>query len=160
MVNITEILKGQAPDLTGDGFGYKTARLTGVIKKGILTLDETYIDGKSADLAFTGHIDLNHKQIDLTVLVTPLKTVDSIIEKIPIVGGILGKNFLALPVRATGDLSDPTVIPLSPSAVGKGLLGILERTLKLPVTLVEPLITNKNEKEKKNVEHRKSDIED
>jgi len=139
-VNITEILKGQAPDLKGEGFGYETAKASGVIENGILKLNETFIDGRSVDMAFSGSLDIAEKQIDLTVLVTPLKTVDSIIERIPILGHIAGKNFMAIPVRVRGDLSDPTVTPISASAVGKGLLGVLERTLKLPVRVVQPFL--------------------
>jgi hypothetical protein len=138
VVNITEILKGQAPDLTNEGFGYKRAEASGVIENGVLKLDEAYVDGKSIDLAFNGSMDIPEKQIDLIVLVTPLKTVDSIIERIPIIGHILGENFIAIPVHVSGDPADPTVTPMSASAVGKGLLGILERTLKLPVKVVQP----------------------
>jgi len=140
VVNITEILKGQAPDFTGDGFPYKLAQASGVIKDGVVTLNESYIDGKSVDLAFTGSLDIPEKQIDLTVLVTPLKTVDTIIQKIPLVGYVLGENFIAIPVRVKGDLSKPSVTPMSPSSVGKGVLGILERTLKLPLKVIQPFL--------------------
>ncbi|MCF8105057.1 MAG: AsmA-like C-terminal domain-containing protein [Desulfohalobiaceae bacterium] len=140
VVNITEILKGQSPDLAGEGFGYKTAEARGIVEKGILRLTECYVIGKSIDFAFRGDVDVPEKKIDLIVLVTPLKTVDSIIESIPIIGDILGENFIAVPVRVRGDLSDPEVIPISPSAVGKGVLGIVERALKLPVKIVQPFL--------------------
>ncbi len=145
VVNITEILKGQSPDLAGEGFGYKTAEVRGIVEKGILRLTECYVIGKSIDLAFRGEVDLPEKKLDVLVLVTPLKTVDSIIGSIPILGDILGKNFIAIPVRVRGDLSDPEVMPVSPSAVGKGVLGILERTLKLPVKIVQPFLPDKQE---------------
>lgn len=140
VVNITEILKGQAPDFAGEGFGYKIAKASGVIKDGVVTLNQAFIDGKSVDLAFTGSLDIPEEQIDLTVLVTPLKTVDTIIENIPVVGYLLGENFIAIPVRVRGDLSNPSVTPMSPSSVGKGVLGILERTLKLPLKVIQPFL--------------------
>ena len=74
------------------------------------------------------------------MLVTPLKTVDTIIENIPVVGYLLGENFIAIPVRVRGDLSNPSVTPMSPSSVGKGVLGILERTLKLPLKIIQPFL--------------------
>jgi hypothetical protein len=40
-------------------------------------------------------------------------------------------------MRVKGDISNPTVVPIPPSAVGKGLLGIMRRTLKTPFMLVE-----------------------
>ncbi|RJR40714.1 MAG: hypothetical protein C4576_19975 [Desulfobacteraceae bacterium] len=143
VVNITEIFKGRLPDLAGEGFGYRSARFTGRIRSGMLEMEEAYIDGKSMGLAFKGGIDLAAKKMDITVLVTPLKTVDTIIENIPILGNILGDNFIAVPVQVKGDISDPSVIPVPPSAVGAGLLGILERTLKLPGKLIQPLIPGK-----------------
>jgi hypothetical protein len=143
VVNITEILKGRGPDLAGEGLGYKSARFVGNIKNGRIELEEGYIDADSMGLAFKGGIDLPTEEIDLTVLVTPLKTVDTILEKIPLIGGILGDNFLAIPVRVRGDVSDPSVTPLPPSAVGAGLLGILERTLKLPGKVIQPFMPGK-----------------
>ena len=140
VVNITEIVKGQAPDVQGKGFGYSRAEASGKIEKGVLNVKEGFIKGQAVDLAFKGDVDMSGKRIDLIVLVTPLQTVDSIIEIIPVIGDVLGENFIAIPVRVTGDLSDPEVIPMPPSAVGKGLLGIVKRTLKLPITLVQPLL--------------------
>ena len=88
-----------------------------------------------------GDIDLINREMDLTVLVAPLKTVDRIVRKLPIINNILGGSLISIPFRATGKLSSPTVIPLSPTAVGSGVLGIMERTLKLPITLIQPLVT-------------------
>jgi hypothetical protein len=42
-----------------------------------------------------------------------------------------------------GDLSNPSVIPLSPSAVGSGLLGTMNRVFQLPFKLIQPLQSNK-----------------
>ena len=142
VVNITEILRGRAPDLAGEGFGYRTARVSGVIENGVLRLAESYIDGRSVSLAFTGGMNIPERTIDMTVLVTPLTTVDSIIGRIPIIGHIAGDNFMAIPVRVRGDLSDPTVTPMPASAVGMGLLGIVERTLKLPVHVIQPFMSD------------------
>ena len=48
---------------------------------------------------------------------------------------------------AKGDLQNPDVIPLHPMAVGSEVMGILERTLKLPITIIQPVFSeNKNPK--------------
>lgn len=148
VVNITEIFKGDLPDLTKEGLGYKSALFVGSLENGVVKLEEGAIDARSMGLGFEGSIDLPAESLDITVLVAPLKTVDSIIGHIPLVGGILGKDFIAIPVRATGNWSDPTIIPLSPTAVGSKLLGIVERTLKLPFKLIQPFLGNK-EKDKR-----------
>lgn len=147
VINITEIVKGQTPDLGGEGLGYKSANFDGDIEKGVIHLKEGYIDGRSMGLAFKGNIDLTNENLDLTVLVAPLKTVDSILRHIPLVSGIFGKDFIAIPVAVKGNWSDPTVIPLSPSAVGSELLGIVQRTLKLPFKIFQPLFGRKENKQ-------------
>ena len=90
-------------------------------------------------LACEGDVDMAKGQMDLVILVAPFRTVDRIVRNIPIVGGIMGGKLISIPFRAKGGLGNPAVIPLSPTAVGSGVLGIMERTLKLPINLMQPL---------------------
>ena len=98
-------------------------------------------------IAIEGNIDLIKKKVNLVVLVAPFKTVDRIVKHIPLVGNILGGTLISIPFRAIGNLDDPDVIPLSPTAVGSGMLGILERTLKLPITIIQPVLPGSKNKE-------------
>jgi hypothetical protein len=140
ILNVTEIFRGRLPDLAKEGFGYTKIRSGGRVENGTLVFDESSIEGSSMNLFWSGSIDLTTRQSDLTVIVAPLKTVDAIISHIPIVRSILGKALLSVPVRVTGDIADPTIIPLSPTAVGRGILGFIERTLRLPYKLIQPLL--------------------
>jgi len=140
VVNVTEILRGKLPDIVAEGFAYDSALVRAVFENGICLIEEGVIDGASVEIAFTGKIDLPSETMDVTVAVAPLKTADFVVKHIPVIRDILGGNLVAIPVRVTGNLKNPSVIPLEPSAVGAGLLGILERTLKLPVRLIEPLL--------------------
>ncbi len=153
LLNVTEIYRGEVPDLKGKGFAYNSMTANGVFKDGKLIITDTSIDSPSMGIAIEGDIDLIKNKVDLVVLVAPFKTVDRIVKIIPLVGNILGGNLISIPFRAIGDLGDPDVIPLSPTAVGSGLLGILERTLKLPITIIQPVLPDKKEqpspKEKK-----------
>ncbi|NNL41833.1 MAG: hypothetical protein HKO79_05020, partial [Desulfobacterales bacterium] len=45
-----------------------------------------------------------------------------------------------------GNPADPDIIPLSPTAIGTGVAGIIKRTLKLPITIFQPLVSGKNGK--------------
>ena len=151
LLNVTEIYRGEVPDLAGKGFGYNSMEINGVFEDGKLIIKDTSIDSPSMGIAIEGDINLIKKKVNLVVLVAPFKTVDRIIKLIPLVGNIMGGNLISIPFRAIGNLSDPDVIPLSPTAVGSGLLGILERTLKLPITIIQPVLPgskNKKEKEK------------
>ena len=54
-------------------------------------------------------------------------------------GYIVGGAFTSVPVGVSGDIRDPLVVPLGPGAITSEVLGIFERTLKLPGKLVAPL---------------------
>jgi hypothetical protein len=57
-------------------------------------------------------------------------------------GHILQGTLIAIPVNIRGDISNPKVRALSPAAFGSRAMGILERTLKAPVRIVEPVLTD------------------
>jgi hypothetical protein len=44
-------------------------------------------------------------------------------------------------------VKDPKVVPLSPSAIGADLIGIMQKTLKLPFKIFQPILPN-NKKNK------------
>jgi hypothetical protein len=136
LLNLTEIFMGKVPDLVGEGFAYDSMKASGNLHNGKLTMKEGIMDCPSMKIVWQGDIDLTEKKMDLTVLVAPLKTADRIIEKIPWFGWILGGTLISIPIKVTGDINDPTVTPLSPSAVGSEILGIMKRILQLPVKVI------------------------
>jgi hypothetical protein len=139
LLNSTEIFFGQTPELEKEGMGYHSIALEGGIEKGVLKLEKMLIDGHSMEIAFRGDIRLHNSTVDMIVLVAPLKTMDRLVKKIPLVRTIMGGNLVSIPFRVRGPAADPTVVPLSPKAVGSELLGYMKRTLKLPFTLFQPL---------------------
>jgi hypothetical protein len=72
-----------------------------------------------------------------------VNSVQRIVGKIPIVGHILGGSLVSIPVKIKGSLNDPEVSFLSPSAIGSAFFGIIERTIKLPITIIEPVLPAK-----------------
>jgi hypothetical protein len=140
ILNVTEIYRGQVPDLAGDGFAYHSMSASAKLQSGKIIMEDCSIDGASMGIACEGEIDLADKKMNLVILVAPFKTVDRIVDIIPLIGGILGGKLISIPFRAKGDLDDPDVYALSPTAVGSGILGMLERTLKLPITIIQPVI--------------------
>jgi hypothetical protein len=147
ILNVTEIYRGVIPDLTGEGFAYHSLTIRADLKGGKLIMQECAIDGVSMGIACEGNIDLSKKKMDLIILVAPFKTVDRLVKFIPLIGHILGGKLISIPFRAKGELTDPDVIPLHPTAVGSEVLGILQRTLKLPITIMQPVFSSgKNHK--------------
>ena len=124
-----------------EGFPYRRMTAKGYFKDGNLMLEEGFFDSDAVRLAAQGAVDLLSDQSRLTVLVAPLTNVDRVVGAIPILGDVLGGSLTALPVGVTGDIRDPLVVPLGPRAVTDSLLGIFERTLKLPGKLRLPAET-------------------
>ena len=153
ILNVTEIYRGEIPDLTGEGFAYHGMTISANLAGGKLILQECSIDGVSMGIACEGNIDFIEKKLDLIVLVAPFKTLDRLVKFLPLIKHILGGKLISIPFRAKGDLADPDVIPLHPTAVGSEVLGILERTLKLPITIMQPVFSSgKNNKNDHNGE--------
>ena len=59
-------------------------------------------DGLSVRMVGKGDVDLEAATINATVLVSPLKTVDTIISHVPLIGGILGGSLVSIPVGSPG----------------------------------------------------------
>ncbi len=140
LLNLSEIFRGKLPDLAKEGFAYNTFILKGPIEEGRFVMEEGYIDGASMDIFWQGECDLGKKTLDMTVLVAPFKTVDSILKHVPVLGKLMNGSTVSIPIKVTGPLDNPSVLPLGPSAVGSSIFKLIERILKLPNTIVQPLL--------------------
>ena len=67
-------------------------------------------------------------------------------DSVPLVGDILA-DVISIPFKVTGELKDPKVVPLAPSAIGTDLLDLTQRTLKLPFKIIQPVIPGNGKKE-------------
>ncbi len=148
VLSVTELLRGKIPEFGGSGFSYHTMAVTATVERGRLKLEKAVIDGSSLTIIAEGEVDLVAGKADLIVLVAPFSTLNWIIRHIPLVGRLLGGTLVSIPAKVTGDLADPDVVFLSPSAVGSRIVTLLENVLKLPVEILSPLLP-KTEKEPK-----------
>lgn len=149
MLNVSEIMSGQFPDFEKEGFSYKTATFEGKFITGKFELETGVIDGPAMKLFFEGAEDFIKKQHALTIVVAPLKTVDAMVDKIPLLNDVLEKGLVVYPVKVTGGWEDPQLALLSPTAVGGEVLGIMLRTLKAPVKLFEKILPRGNTDQEK-----------
>ncbi len=139
VVNLTDIFTGLLPNLTEAGFAYSNLELKGDVKDNVLTVARTVIKGEGLNLIITGSVNLDSMAGELLVLIAPLKTVDAIVTKIPLLGRLLaGKSgaVLVIPVAVKGKLSDPDVTVLPASAIGSGIANLIKDTLTLPFEVV------------------------
>lgn len=139
VLNVTNVVRGKFPDFRKEGLPYKTARIRGEYKGKVLHLTEGTLYGPTIGIAASGKVDLGTSQTDVKMLVAPFRTVDWVIRKIPLVRYIMKKTFLSVPFTVKGDYRDPTV-SFDPVGVGAGLLGVLGRTIELPLKLLEDVL--------------------
>lgn len=142
ILNVTDIFKGEAPNIETEGFSFNSIRVSGDIQNGKLVLSEMIIDGTSMNIVGRGYIDLVNKQINVTVLVAPLKTIDFFIKRTPLIKDILGGSLVSYPLGIIGHLDNPRVVRRPISDVDSGLLGIIKRTLQLPIKIIQPVPPN------------------
>jgi uncharacterized protein YhdP len=135
VLNVTNVVRGKLPDFREKGLPYKRARFHWEQKGMMLLLTEGSLNGPTIGIAASGQVDLGTSQADVKMLVAPFRTADWIIRKIPLVGYIMGKTLVSVPLTVKGDFHDPSV-SFDPVGVGSGLLGVLERTITLPVKIV------------------------
>jgi hypothetical protein len=139
VLNVSKVFRGKIPDIGQSGFAYKSIHIESDIKDSIIHIDKAIVDGHDMTLILRGWIDPINDKIELTCLVAPFKTIDMIIEKIPVINTILNNRLVSVPVQATGKLSDPVVVPLHPSAVGSGIVNLMTDILKTPIKLLDKL---------------------
>jgi hypothetical protein len=140
LLNLTELYRGKLPDFNSQGLDYKRSTAVIELREGKILVEDWSIDGRTLWFGSRGEIDIATQQIDFTIMVSPFKTIDRIINSIPGLRWILGGRLVAIPMRAVGSLEDPQVVPLSPAAVGTSIVEMIERTLLLPIQVIQPLV--------------------
>lgn len=138
LLSISEIYRGVVPHLLVKGCPYKTLQVQGTIKDGRLILADSYLDGPSIKMVFSGQIDLVERKMNVIALVAPQRTVERVVNATPVLGHVLEDAFVTVPVRISGNLEAPSVVLLSPRAVGHEILGVMQRLVKLPFTIFQP----------------------
>jgi len=136
VLNVTNVVRGKFPDFREEGLPYKTARFHGEYKGKVLLLTRGTLNGPTIGIAASGQVDLGTSQTDVKMLVAPFRTADWIIRKIPLVRYVMKKTFVSVPFTVKGDYHDPSV-SFDPVGAGAGLLGVLGRTIELPVKILE-----------------------
>jgi len=135
---VSAVLKQDGPRVDSAGFPYRKIVVDGRFEAGRFIVKEGAFQSDVVGLAATGWISLLDYGSRLTVLVAPFGRLDEFVRDVPILGYVIGGALTSLPVGVSGDIRDPLIVPLGPAAITSELVGIFERTLKLPVKLIKP----------------------
>jgi len=137
VINFTEIVKGRIPDFKTEGFEYETITVNGTFADDMMVLNKLYMDGKTLDLLGTGTFDLDQEVLDVELLASPFKTVDTAIKSIPGINYLMAGNLVSIPVRVRGNTTDPKVSIMSAAEISSNFLDFAEKTIKSPIRMIK-----------------------
>ncbi len=110
------------------------------LKNGIVRTDKVAIlYGRDLNIFADGEYNLVNNFIDIDTTFTTFRTINKIISSIPIVGWIIGgkeKSFTGISLKIKGYVGkEISVKPIPLKSLGKGVLGIIENTITLPLSI-------------------------
>lgn len=138
ILNVSQLLKFQLPDMVSGGMPYNTITGSIAVRDGSTSSQDLFISSDAINISVIGSADLVKEELKLTIGVQPLQTVDKVVNRIPIVGWLLtgkDKSFLTAYFEARGNWSDPKVSAIPVKSMGKGTLNVFRRVFELPVKL-------------------------
>jgi hypothetical protein len=138
ILNVSQLLKFQLPDMTADGIPYNAITGTFAFKDGIASMSDLFVKSDAINIAIVGKIDMVKEEIDATYGVQPLQTVDKVVSRIPIVGWVITgkeKTLVTTYFQAKGKINDPTVTAIPFQSLATGVADIFKRIYQLPVKI-------------------------
>ncbi len=142
VVNITDLFQEEVDSSGKRGFPFSQMDIETHIDANNLIFDRAIVRGEGLNLFARGVIHLDDYDTDLTLLISPFKTFDTIVSKVPIIGQpVTGEDgsMVSIPVAVKGHLTDPAITPLHPEAISDALLNIVKDTFMLPFNILKPL---------------------
>ena len=139
VLNMSQLLKFKLPDLNADGMPYNSIAATLLLKNGIMTSNDFYIDSEAINILAMGSMDIILEKLDLRVGLQPLQTLDKIVSRIPVMGWILtdeDRRFITVYFEAKGPVGDPEVKAIPGRELSAEGLEIVKRVFKLPQKLI------------------------
>lgn len=120
--------------LSGDGIGFERLDVPFVFSDSVITLQDARAWGPAIGLTMSGTLDIKENRANLQGSVVPAYTANSIIGRIPVLGGLLvggeGQGLFAINYGVSGSLDDPSISvnPLSVLTPGflRGLFGAFD----------------------------------
>ncbi|MEI6205208.1 MAG: AsmA-like C-terminal domain-containing protein [Desulfuromonadales bacterium] len=138
ILNVSQLLKFHLPDMVSGGMPYNSVTGNIMIKDGVISSKDLFISSNAINISAIGSADMLKEELNVTLGVQPLQTVDKIVNRIPVVGWLLtgkDKDFLTAYFEAKGKWSDPQVSAIPVKSMSKGIFNIFRRVFELPVKL-------------------------
>jgi hypothetical protein len=133
-LNVYDLLRGKI-DFGHNGLAFSKLGATFTGNRGVFQTTNFLLDSPSMVLTGNGQLDLNKKEVNGVVQVSPLIVLDRTIEQIPVLKNILkepGQGFLYLSYSVGGPIDDPDVTPNVISTIGGKTVELLRNILVFP----------------------------
>jgi uncharacterized protein involved in outer membrane biogenesis len=138
ILNVSQLLKFQLPDMVKDGMPFNSIRGSFAVKDGVASTSDLLVNSDAVNVSLVGSADLVKEELNFIIGVQPLQTVDKIVNHIPVFGWILTgkeKDVVTVYFEAKGNWSDPQVAAIPVKSMAVGVLNIFRRVFELPVRL-------------------------
>jgi uncharacterized protein YhdP len=138
ILNVSQLLKFQLPDMVSNGMPYNEVKGSFAISDGSIVTQDLFIASDAINISVIGNANMIREDLNFTIGVQPLQTVDKIVNRIPVVGWLLtgkDKDFLTVFFEAKGRWADPKVTAIPVKSIGMGVLNVFRRVFELPVRL-------------------------
>ena len=138
ILNFSQLLKFQLPDMVHNGMPYNEIKASVSVRDGAVATQDMLISGDAINISIIGSTDIVKEELNFTIGVQPLQTVDKVVNRIPVLGWLLtgkGKTIVTVFFEAKGKWSDPQVKAITVKSMSKGVLNVFRRVLELPVRL-------------------------
>jgi hypothetical protein len=110
LLNVATVV-GLVDVLRGEGIGFDTLRIPFTRKDGVTRFENARASGLSIGLTASGSTNSRTDAIDIEGEVIPANVLNSLLGRIPVLGGIFGgdSGVFAINYRITGTMSEPEV---------------------------------------------------
>jgi len=126
-------------NVQGKGLPYETITFTSNLAKGQLATEDFLLQGTIMNLSLAGHYNIINNTVEFDMAAMPLRSVDSILSRIPIAGWLLTGDKKALVIayfKMSGPAADPEVKSVPLDSVTTPVIGIFKRIFSFPVKIV------------------------
>ena len=166
ILNLTDLFSVSQSNVFGaPGFPYHKLELKAFISEpDKMEIEEAVVKGRGLNLYATGSMNLKDLTLDMMFFVSPLKSVDTIISHVPIIGAIIGgkhRTLFVIPVKVSGDVADPKIDVQQARAVTGIFEKLIVNVIKAPFSIFVPQDQgSKGEVERRiRQEEQKKDVE-
>jgi hypothetical protein len=139
IISPTAYLKKTIPGVSASGISFNSLNTTITFENGIGKTDKMLFKSDTWNILAMGSLDFVKEEMDMDYYLQPFQTVNKAISWIPILGQVLGKDergLLHTSFKVTGKMDDPKIESQQLSNITDKFLGIIKRSLSLPLELI------------------------